>query len=222
MEALDQDSAPKELFYTEGPPTLRDARLQACAHGPSPHFFLLLLGSRPPRPLIQMREPSFRCGNSHPLAARVLSARGGVQGTPDLSDTLVGLLPQVPVPYSGRAQIARFSMERAAARLAAARRRRESADEDEDAEADEAVSAARRVVNQVRRKGFPAFRATHFLSVALLDTVRHVGTTVFQPETGWSAVSAISIMRMVCKLLAYIDVRVSCFSIPLHMQCRPG
>lgn len=50
-------------------------------------------------------------------------------------------------------QIARFSMERAAARLAAARRRRESADEDEDAEADEAVSAARRVVNQVRRKG---------------------------------------------------------------------
>ena len=48
------------------------------------------------------------------------------------------------------AQIARFSLERAALRLTAARRRRESADEDEDAEADEAVAAARRVVNQVR------------------------------------------------------------------------
>jgi len=48
------------------------------------------------------------------------------------------------------AQIARFSLERAAARLAAARRRRESADEDEDAEADAAVAAARRTANQAR------------------------------------------------------------------------
>ena len=48
------------------------------------------------------------------------------------------------------AQIARFSLERAALRLTAARRRRESVDEDEEAEADEAVAAARRVVNQVR------------------------------------------------------------------------
>ena len=51
MEALDQDSAPKELFYTEGPPTLRDARLQACALGPRRALSLyLLLHSRPPRP----------------------------------------------------------------------------------------------------------------------------------------------------------------------------
>lgn len=51
MEALDQDSAPKELFYTEGPPTLRDARLQACALGPSLHILPVLLRSRPPEQL---------------------------------------------------------------------------------------------------------------------------------------------------------------------------
>ena len=80
-----------------------------------------------------------------------------MQGTPDPIRYPDRVLPQVPqVPHCGRAQIARFSMERAAARLAAARRRRESADEDEDAEADEAVAAARRVVNQVWREGLDA------------------------------------------------------------------
>ena len=32
---VDQDTAPKELFYTEGTPALREARLQACCPSPT-------------------------------------------------------------------------------------------------------------------------------------------------------------------------------------------
>ena len=38
---VDQDTAPKELFYTEGPAALREARLQACCPSHT------LLGSPP-------------------------------------------------------------------------------------------------------------------------------------------------------------------------------
>lgn len=34
-EMVDQDTAPKELFYTEGTPALREARLQACCPSPT-------------------------------------------------------------------------------------------------------------------------------------------------------------------------------------------
>ena len=92
---------------------------------------------------------------------------------------------------AGRTQIARFSMERAAARLAAARRRRESADEDEDAEADEAVSAARRVVNQVRCKNLAVWWTNNVLRLV----------TIISDCAGHKDIDLLMLMNEICLFL---------------------
>ena len=65
MEALDQDSAPKELFYTEGPPTLRDARLQACALDSSLRLFVCWC----------VAGPANRCHHSDSASGKTLSCK---------------------------------------------------------------------------------------------------------------------------------------------------
>lgn len=56
VETVDQDTAPKELFYTEGTPALREARLQACCPSPT------LLGPLPCVSQICTETHGLACG----------------------------------------------------------------------------------------------------------------------------------------------------------------